>query len=81
MNKSRYGLQAGVFTKDMKKAFMAYNALEVGGVIVNDYPSFRVENMPYGGVKDSGVGKEGIKYAIEEMPELQLMVVNLDYKA
>ena len=80
VNNSRYGLQAGVFTKDMKKAFTAYNALEVGGVVVNDYPSFRVENMPYGGVKDSGVGKEGIRYAIEEMTELKLMVVNLDYK-
>lgn len=80
VNNSRFGLQAGVFTRDMKKAFDAYRALEVGGVIVNDYPSFRVENMPYGGVKDSGVGREGIRYAIEEMTELKLMVVNLkDY--
>jgi len=79
VNDSRYGLQAGVFTKDMKKAFKAYHALQVGGVIVNDYPSFRVENMPYGGVKDSGVGKEGLSHAIEEMTELKLMVVNLDY--
>lgn len=79
VNNSRYGLQAGVFTKDMKKAFRAYDALDVGGVIVNDYPSFRAENMPYGGVKDSGVGKEGIRYAIEEMTELKLMVVNLNY--
>jgi glyceraldehyde-3-phosphate dehydrogenase (NADP+) len=80
VNDSRYGLQAGVFTKDMKKAFKAYSALEVGGVVVNDYPSFRVENMPYGGVKDSGVGREGVRYAIEEMTELKLMVVNLNYK-
>jgi len=80
VNNSRFGLQAGVFTKDMKKAFDAYMALEVGGVIVNDYPSFRVENMPYGGIKDSGVGREGVRYAIEEMTELKLMVVNLkDY--
>ena len=79
VNNSRYGLQAGIFTKDLKKAFKAYNALHVGGVIVNDYPSFRVENMPYGGVKDSGVGKEGLRHAIEEMTELKLMVVNLDY--
>jgi len=79
VNNSRYGLQAGVFTKDMKKAFRAYEALEVGGLIVNDYPSFRSENMPYGGVKDSGVGKEGVRYAIEEMTELKLMVVNLNY--
>lgn len=79
VNDSRYGLQAGVFTRDMKKAFKAYDVLEVGGVVVNDYPSFRVENMPYGGVKDSGVGKEGLKYAIEEMTELKLMVVSLNY--
>ncbi len=79
VNDSRYGLQAGVFTKDIKKAFKAYSALDVGGVVVNDYPSFRVENMPYGGVKDSGVGKEGVRYAIEEMTELKLMVVNLNY--
>lgn len=76
VNDSRYGLQAGVFTKDMKKAFDAYRVLEVGGVIVNDYPSFRVENMPYGGAKDSGIGREGVRYAIEEMTELKLMVVN-----
>jgi len=79
VNHSRFGLQAGVFTKDMKKAFKAYNAIETGGVIINDCPSFRVENMPYGGIKDSGVGREGIKYAIEDMTELKLMVVNLDY--
>ena len=79
VNNSRYGLQAAVFTKDMKKAFKAYNAIQTGGVIINDFPSFRVENMPYGGIKDSGVGREGIKYAIEDMTELKLMVVNLDY--
>jgi glyceraldehyde-3-phosphate dehydrogenase (NADP+) len=79
VNDSRYGLQAGVFTKDMKKAFKAYGALDVGGVVVNDYPSFRVENMPYGGVKDSGTGREGVRYAIEEMTELKLLVVNLNY--
>jgi glyceraldehyde-3-phosphate dehydrogenase (NADP+) len=79
VNESRYGLQAGVFTKDMKKAFKAYGALDVGGVVVNDYPSFRVENMPYGGVKDSGTGREGVRYAIEEMTELKLLVVNLNY--
>ncbi len=79
VNNTRYGLQAGVFTKDMKKAFKAYNAIETGGVVINDCPSFRVENMPYGGIKDSGVGREGIKYAIEDMTELKLMVINLDY--
>ncbi len=79
VNNTRFGLQAGVFTKDMKKAFKAYDAIETGGVIINDCPSFRVENMPYGGIKDSGVGREGIRYAIEDMTELKLMVVNLDY--
>lgn len=79
VNNSRYGLQAAVFTKDIKKAFKAYQELEVGGVIVNDFPSFRVENMPYGGSKDSGMGREGLRYAIEEMTELKLMVVNLNY--
>ena len=79
VNNTRYGLQAGVFTKDMKKAFKSYDLIETGGVIVNDCPSFRVENMPYGGIKDSGVGREGIRYAIEDMTELKLMVVNLDY--
>ena len=79
VNHTRYGLQAGVFTKDMKKAYKAYDVIETGGVIINDCPSFRVENMPYGGIKDSGVGREGIKYAIEDMTELKLMVVNLDY--
>lgn len=79
VNNTRYGLQAGVFTKDMKKAFKAYESIETGGVVINDCPSFRVENMPYGGIKDSGVGREGIKYAIEDMTELKLMVVNLDY--
>ncbi|MGQ0792692.1 MAG: aldehyde dehydrogenase family protein [Deltaproteobacteria bacterium] len=81
VNDSRYGLQAGVFTKNMKRAFLAYEAINVGGVVVNDCPSYRVENMPYGGVKDSGVGREGVRYAIEAMTELKLMVVNLrDYK-
>ena len=79
VNNTRYGLQAGVFTKDMKKAFKAYDAIETGGVVINDCPSFRVENMPYGGIKDSGVGREGIRYAIEDMTELKLMVINLDY--
>ena len=79
VNNTRFGLQAGVFTKDMKKAFKAYDAIETGGVVINDCPSFRVDNMPYGGIKDSGVGREGIRYAIEDMTELKLMVINLDY--
>ncbi|MBI5196285.1 MAG: aldehyde dehydrogenase family protein [Nitrospirae bacterium] len=77
VNNSIYGLQAGVFTDNLKHAYTAFEALEVGGVIINDVPAYRVDHMPYGGVKMSGFGREGIKYAIEEMTELRLMVVNL----
>jgi acyl-CoA reductase-like NAD-dependent aldehyde dehydrogenase len=75
VNDSDFGLQAGVFTDSLAHANRAWDALEVGGVVINDVPSFRVDNMPYGGVKDSGLGREGIKYAIEDMTELRLMVV------
>jgi glyceraldehyde-3-phosphate dehydrogenase (NADP+) len=78
VNHSIYGLQAGVFTKDLQKAFHAYEILDVGGVIVNDIPTFRIDHMPYGGVKESGFGREGLKYAIEEMTELKLMAINLN---
>jgi glyceraldehyde-3-phosphate dehydrogenase (NADP+) len=78
VNNSVYGLQAGVFTSDLNKAFRAYEALDVGGVIVNDIPTFRIDHMPYGGIKESGFGREGLKYAIEEMTELKLMAVNLN---
>jgi acyl-CoA reductase-like NAD-dependent aldehyde dehydrogenase len=77
VNYSVYGLQAGIFTNDLKKAFHAYETLEVGGVIVNDTPTFRIDHMPYGGVKQSGFGREGIRYAIEEMTELKLLALNL----
>ena len=77
VNDSVYGLQAGVFTNDLKKAFHAYEILEVGGVICNDIPTFRIDHMPYGGVKESGFGREGLKYAIEEMTELKLLAINL----
>jgi len=77
VNHSIYGLQAGVFTKDLQKAFHAYDTLDVGGVIVNDIPTFRIDHMPYGGVKESGFGREGLKYAIEEMTEIKLMAINL----
>jgi len=77
VNYSIYGLQAGIFTNDLKKAFQAFEVLDVGGVIVNDIPTFRVDHMPYGGVKESGFGREGLKYAIEEMTELKLMAINL----
>ena len=75
VNQSRYGLQAGVFARDAELIFRAFEKLEVGGVIVGDVPTFRVDPMPYGGVKDSGLGREGIRYAIEEMTERKLLVV------
>jgi len=76
VNSSPFGLQAGVFTNQMDKAMRSFNQLEVGGVVLNDVPTFRVDNMPYGGVKDSGFGREGIKYSIEEMTEIKLLVMN-----
>lgn len=76
VNASDYGLQAGVFTKNIHSAFYAFNELEVGGVVINDIPSLRVDSMPYGGVKNSGLGREGIRYAIEDMTEIRLMVLN-----
>lgn len=77
VNNSKYGLQAGVFTGDIQKAFMAASDLHVGGVMINDFPTFRVDHMPYGGVKLSGMGREGIKYAVEEMTELKLISFKL----
>lgn len=74
-NDSPFGLQAGVFTKNLHHAWQAFRELEVGAVIINDLPSFRVDSMPYGGVKQSGLGREGVRYAIEEMTEVRLMVV------
>ena len=76
VNDSVYGLQAGVFTRDIHKVFWAFNELEVGGVVANDIPSMRVDSMPYGGVKNSGLGREGIRFAIEEMTEIRLLVLN-----
>ena len=75
VNASRFGLQAGVFCNDVHKAMRAWDRLEVGGVIINDVPSWRVDNMPYGGVKDSGLGREGVRFAIEDMCELRLLVI------
>jgi acyl-CoA reductase-like NAD-dependent aldehyde dehydrogenase len=75
VNDSFYGLQTGVFTNDLAHAWQAFNELEVGGVIVNDIPTYRIDHMPYGGVKDSGLGREGLRWAIEDMTELRLMVV------
>lgn len=77
VNESVYGLQAGVFTNNLRNAFFAFEVLEVGGVIINDVPAYRVDHMPYGGVKMSGFGREGLKYAIEEMTEIRLMALNM----
>lgn len=74
-NDSAFGLQAGVFTNDLQKMLLAWEMLEVGGVVINDIPSWRVDHMPYGGVKDSGLGREGIRYAIEDMTEVRLLVI------
>ncbi|HEU4991561.1 MAG TPA: aldehyde dehydrogenase family protein [Luteimonas sp.] len=75
VNDSDFGLQAGVFTGDLAHAMRAWDALEVGGVVVGDIPSFRVDNMPYGGVKASGFGREGVRYAIADMTEPRLLVL------
>lgn len=77
VNNSIYGLQAGIFTKDIKKIFKAFGKLNVGGVVVNDVPTFRVDHMPYGGVKESGFGREGIRWAMDEMTEIKLLALNL----
>jgi acyl-CoA reductase-like NAD-dependent aldehyde dehydrogenase len=76
VNNTDFGLQAGVFTNNMNKALGAFNQLNVGGVVINDIPTFRVDNMPYGGVKDSGFGREGIKYSLREMTEIKLLIYN-----
>ena len=75
VNDSRFGLQAGLFTRDLQRGLKAFDTLEVGGVILGDIPSWRVDHMPYGGVKDSGLGREGLRYAMEEMTEMRLFVV------
>ncbi|GGD48874.1 aldehyde dehydrogenase family protein [Erythrobacter arachoides] len=75
VNDSRYGLQAGIFTRDIHQVLDAWDTLEVGGIVVNDVPSYRVDNMPYGGVKDSGLGREGIRFAMEDMTEIRNLVI------
>lgn len=75
VNDSEFGLQAGIFTRDLYKAHLAWDVLDVGGVIIGDVPSWRVDNMPYGGVKDSGLGREGIRFAIEDMTEIRNLVI------
>lgn len=75
VNNSDFGLQAGIFTRDIYKIQKAWDELDVGGVVIGDVPSWRVDHMPYGGVKDSGLGREGVRYAIEDMTELRLLVI------
>jgi glyceraldehyde-3-phosphate dehydrogenase (NADP+) len=75
VNESSFGLQTGIFTNDLADAWRAFHELEVGGVIVNDVPTYRIDNMPYGGVKDSGFGREGIRWAMEDMTEIRIMVM------
>ena len=71
-----FGLQAGLFTKDMNVVYEAFDQIQVGGLMVNDVPTFRIDHMPYGGVKRSGFGREGLRYAIEEMTEMKLITFN-----
>jgi len=75
VNDSTFGLQAGVFTTDLTSAWTAFHELEVGGVMINDIPTYRVDHMPYGGVKDSGLGREGLRWAIDDMTEVRIMVL------
>jgi acyl-CoA reductase-like NAD-dependent aldehyde dehydrogenase len=75
VNDSKFGLQAGVFTRDLFHMMKAWDRLDVGGVVINDVPSYRVDNMPYGGVKDSGLGREGVRFAMEDMTEIRNLVI------
>jgi acyl-CoA reductase-like NAD-dependent aldehyde dehydrogenase len=75
VNDSKFGLQAGIFTRDLFKMFDAWDRLDLGGVVINDVPSYRVDNMPYGGVKDSGLGREGVRFAMEDMTEIRNLVI------
>jgi len=78
VNDGAFGLQAGIFTRHAPSAWKAFERLDVGGVMIDDIPGFRIDHMPYGGVKQSGLGREGPKYAIEEMTELKIMGWHLD---
>ena len=75
VNDSKFGLQAGIFTRDLFKALDAWDRLDVGGIVINDVPSYRVDNMPYGGVKESGLGREGVRFAMEDMTEIRNLVI------
>ncbi|HEY5350652.1 MAG TPA: aldehyde dehydrogenase family protein, partial [Candidatus Lustribacter sp.] len=75
VNASRYGLQAGVFTTDVRTIGACFEGVDVGGLVINDYPTLRVDNFPYGGIKESGFGREGVRYAMDEMSEIKTLVV------
>jgi acyl-CoA reductase-like NAD-dependent aldehyde dehydrogenase len=77
VNDSDFGLQAGVFSRDIGRAMQAFEQLDVGGVLINNVPTFRADNMPYGGLKDSGFGREGVRFAMEEMTELKSLILNV----
>ena len=77
-NDTKFGLQVGVFTKDINRVFQAVKRLNFGGVIVNDTPNFRADHMPYGGNRQSGLGREGVRFAMEEMTNIQLVAIRLD---
>ena len=81
VNTSKFGLQAGIFTRDIHQVLDAWDELEVGGVVINDVSSYRVDNMPYGGVKDSGLGREGIRFAMEDMSEIRNLIIRREAKA
>jgi acyl-CoA reductase-like NAD-dependent aldehyde dehydrogenase len=81
VNDSKFGLQAGIFTRDLFRSLDAWDRLDVGGVVINDVPSYRVDNMPYGGVKDSGLGREGVRFAMEDMTEIRNLVIRRTERA
>ena len=76
VNNTKYGLQAGVFTKDISKALECAQGIDAGGVLINEFPTFRVDNMPYGGTKGSGIGREGPDFTIKEMTEEKLIILD-----
>jgi glyceraldehyde-3-phosphate dehydrogenase (NADP+) len=77
INSSEYGLQAGIFTNRMKDVFFAFKHIDCGGVVVNDVPTYRADHQPYGGTKNSGLKREGVRYSIEDMTELKILSMNL----
>ena len=77
VNDSVFGLQAGIFTRDLYCMLEAWDRLEVGGVVIGDVPSWRADNMPYGGIKDSGIGREGVRFAMEDMTEIRNLVIRM----